>query len=42
MKERKEQAYIAPSMEVISLEIEQNILTASTEKIGDTLDEIDW
>lgn len=42
MKIRKEQTYIAPSMEVISIEVEQVILAASTEKIGDTLPDIDW
>ena len=42
MKQRKEQTYLAPTLEVISIEIEQNILTASIEKIGDTLPEKDW
>jgi hypothetical protein len=42
MKERKEQAYIAPYMEVISIEVEQVILAASTENIGVTLEELDW
>ena len=42
MKDRKEQTYIAPSLEVMTLEVEQNILGASTEDIGETLDEIPW
>ena len=42
MKVRKEQTYIAPSMEVISIEVEQVILDASTENIGPTSDEIEW
>jgi hypothetical protein len=42
MKERNEQTYIAPAMEVISMEVEQSIMAASIEKIGDTLPEIDW
>ena len=42
MKERKEQAYIAPYMEVISIEVEQVILAASTEDIGDFLPEQGW
>ena len=42
MKERKEQAYITPFMEVISIEVEQSVLAASTENIGDTLEDMDW
>ena len=42
MKERKEQAYITPSMEVITIEVEQSILAASIEEIGDTLEDLDW
>ena len=42
MKPRKEEIYIAPAMEVISIEVEQVILAASTENIGDTLEELDW
>ena len=42
MKVSKEQTYIAPTMEVISIDVEQVILAASTENIGDTLEEIDW
>ena len=42
MKVKKEQTYIAPSMEVISIEAEQVILDASTENIGPTSDEIEW
>ena len=42
MKVRKEQAYIAPYMEVITIEVEQSVLAASTEQIGDTLPDIDW
>ena len=34
MKDRKEQTYIAPSLEVMLIEVEQNILGASTEEIG--------
>ena len=44
MKVRKEQTYIAPSMEVISIEVEQVILNGSNdiENIGDKLPETDW
>ena len=42
MKVRKEQTYIAPSMEVILIEAEQVMMGASTEKIGPTSDEIEW
>ena len=42
MKVSKEPTYIAPTMEVISIEVEQVILAASIENIGDTLEEIDW
>ena len=42
MKVRKEQAYIAPYTEVITIELEQSVLAASTEQIGDTLPDIDW
>ena len=41
MKERK-QTYIAPDMEVIAIEVEQVILAASTEDIGETLPDLDW
>ena len=37
-----EQTYITPAMSIISIEIEQSILAASIEKIGDTLPEKDW
>ena len=42
MKDRKEQTYIAPSLEVMTLEIEQNILGASTEDIGGENPEQPW
>lgn len=42
MKDRKEQTYIAPSLEVMTLEIEQNILGASTEEIGGENPEQPW
>lgn len=47
MKVRKEQTYIAPSMEVISIEVEQVILNGSNgsnyiENIGDTLPDEEW
>ena len=42
MKERTRQTYIAPDMEVIAIEVEQVILAASTEDIGDFLPELDW
>jgi hypothetical protein len=42
MKDRKEQAYITPCMEVITIEVEQSILAASIEEIGDTLEDLDW
>ena len=41
MKERQ-QTYIAPDTEVIAIEVEQVILAASTEDIGETLPELDW
>ena len=37
-----EQTYITPAMSVISIEVEQSILAASIEKIGDTLPDIYW
>lgn len=42
MKDRKEQTYIAPSLEVMTLEVEQNILGASTEEIGGENPEQPW
>ena len=36
MKIRKEQTYKALTMEVISIELEQSILAASIEEIGET------
>ena len=42
MNKITENIYIAPEMEMISLEVEQVILAASTESIGDTLEDIDW
>ena len=42
MKIRIEKTYIAPTMEEISIEVEQVILAASIENIGDTLPDIDW
>ena len=33
MNQRKEQTYIAPSLEVMTLEVEQNIMGASLEEI---------
>ena len=34
MNQRKEQTYITPQVEVMLIEVEQNILGASTEEIG--------
>ena len=42
MKNRIEQNYISPEIEVMLIEIEQNIMGASTEEIGETLEEIPW
>ena len=42
MKNRIEQNYISPEIEVMLIEIEQNIMGASSEDIGETLDEIPW
>lgn len=42
MNQRKEQTYIAPSLEVMTLEVEQNILGASTEEIGGENPEQPW
>ena len=44
MKERKEQNYISPEVQVVNIEIEQAILNGSNtiENIGDTLPEKDW
>lgn len=42
MKERREQTYVTPYIEVMSLEVEQCILAASIEELGDTMEEIDW
>ena len=41
MKDGK-QTYIAPEMEVVLIEVEQSIMTASIEDIGDILPEMDW
>ena len=41
MKETK-QTYITPDTEVVLIEVEQAILAASTEKIGETLPDLDW
>ena len=41
MKDGK-QTYIAPDTEVIAIEVEQVILAASTEDIGETLPDLDW
>ena len=42
MKDRKEQTYIAPSLEVMLIEVEQNILGASTEDIDGENPEQPW
>ena len=42
MKDRKEQTYIAPSLEVMLIEVEQNILGASTEDVGGVNPEQPW
>ena len=42
MNKITENIYIAPSLEVMTLEVEQNIMGASTEDIGETSDEITW
>ena len=42
MKERKTQTYIAPDVEAILIEVEQSILSSSTEDIGETLPDMDW
>lgn len=42
MKDRKEQTYIAPSLEVMLIEVEQNILGASTEDVGGENPEQPW
>ena len=42
MKQRKEETYIAPQVEVMLIEVEQNILGASTEEIGGENPEQPW
>lgn len=42
MNQRKEQTYIAPQVEVMFIEVEQNILGASTEEIGGENPEQPW
>lgn len=42
MKQRKEETYIAPQVEVMLIEVEQNILTASTEDIDGENPEQPW
>ena len=34
--------YIAPSVEVVNIEVEQCILAASAENVGDRKPDIDW
>ena len=41
MKENK-QTYISPDTEVVLIEVEQSILAASIEGVGETLPEIEW
>ena len=36
------QSYISPEMEIVSIEVEQSILNASLEDLGDIKEEIDW
>ena len=36
------QSYISPEMEIVSIEVEQSILNASIEDLGDIKEEIDW
>lgn len=42
MNQRKEQTYIAPEIEVMIIEVEQSIMGASLEGLGETLPEQDW
>ena len=42
MNQRKEQTYITPQVEVMLIEVEQNILGASTEEIGGENPEQPW
>ena len=39
---RKEHTYISPDMEVILIEVEQCIMSGSTEGLGDVLPEKPW
>ena len=40
--DKNQNNYISPEMEIVNIEVEQAILSASIENIGDTLEEIDW
>lgn len=42
MNEKTKLTYIAPEMEIMIIEVEQSILGASLEGLGETLPEKDW
>ena len=42
MKKCKSQTYISPEMEVISIELEQCVLSMSNENLGKESSDLDW
>ena len=42
MNNKNEKTYISPEVEVMVIETEQSILSASLEKLGDIFDDQDW
>ena len=42
MKNTTENIYISPEMEIVKIEVEQSILTASTERLGSWNEEQEW
>jgi len=37
-----EKTYVSPEMEIVKLDVEQCIMTASTETLGHRNDELEW
>lgn len=42
MNSIQKQNYITPEVDVVMIELEQNVMTASTEDVGNTNPDIDW
>ena len=39
---KKEKIYVTPEMEIVNIEVEQSILTVSTERLGTWHEEQEW